>query len=167
MSSNAGWMRAIQRPSNTSISSRRRLLPLLCGRSLIYGSAARPLNIALTLLHSFIAFISGAFAAVLVLVSVIDPVFLHFEITPDRSVLFYLGLFTSILAISRGMVPATNQIFDPELLLTEVVGYVHYMPESWEGRLHSHQVGCSGIQAPQFALTLCCRSTLNSARCSR
>jgi hypothetical protein len=86
---------------------------------------------------------------VLVLLSVIDPVFLHFEITPDRTVLFYLGVFTSILAVSRGMVPATNQVFDPELLLTEVVGYVHYMPESWEDRLHSHQVSISHVP-PEF-----------------
>lgn len=92
-----------------------------------------------SLAFRFVAFISGAFAAVLLLLSVVDPVFLHFEITPDRTVLFYLGVFTSILAVSRGMVPAHNQVFDPELLLTEVVSYVHYMPESWEGKLHSQQ----------------------------
>jgi autophagy-related protein 9 len=118
-----------------------------------YSSPSDRLTIVFTLLNSFVAFISGAFAAVLVLLSVIDPVFLHFEITPDRSVLFYLGVFTSILAISRGMVPATNQVFDPELLLTEVVGYVHYMPETWEGRLHSHQVGFYRTKAFDFALT--------------
>ncbi|KAJ9101819.1 autophagy protein atg9 [Naganishia friedmannii] len=102
----------------------------------------------------FVAFISGAFAAVLLLLSVVDPVFLHFEITPDRTVLFYLGVFTSILAVSRGMVPANNQVFDPELLLTEVVGYVHYMPESWEGKLHSQQVHAEFSKMFQMKLAI-------------
>ncbi|KAJ9113885.1 hypothetical protein QFC19_000079 [Naganishia cerealis] len=102
----------------------------------------------------FVAFISGAFAAVLLLLSVIDPVFLHFEITPDRTVLFYLGVFTSVLAVSRGMVPANNQVFDPELLLTEVVGYVHYMPESWEGKLHSQQVHAEFSKMFQMKLAI-------------
>ncbi|KAJ9122760.1 hypothetical protein QFC24_004190 [Naganishia onofrii] len=102
----------------------------------------------------FVAFISGAFAAVLLLLSVVDPVFLHFEITPDRTVLFYLGVFTSILAVSRGMIPANNQVFDPELLLTEVVGYVHYMPESWEGKLHSQQVHAEFSKMFQMKLAI-------------
>lgn len=141
MSLNVALMRAMLPQSNMSISFQRRSRLSLCGRwepRTIRYCANQDSS-------SFVAFISGAFAAVLVLVSVIDPVFLHFEITPDRTVLFYLGVFTSILAVSRGMVPATNQTFDPEILLTEVVGYVHYMPESWEGRLHSHQVGVSTI----------------------
>ncbi len=88
----------------------------------------------------FVAFVAGAFAAVLGLLSVIDPVFLHFEITPNRTVLFYLGVFTSILAVSRGMVPPSNMVFDPELLMTEVIWYTHYMPDEWQGQLHSKSV---------------------------
>ncbi|KAF9008168.1 APG9-domain-containing protein [Hymenopellis radicata] len=44
-----------------------------------------------------------------------------------RTVLFYLGVFGSILAVARGMVPDDNRVFDPELLMTE----------SWRGELHS------------------------------
>ena len=40
----------------------------------------------------FVSFIAGSFAAVLILASVLDPdIFLHFEITPGRTVLFYIG----------------------------------------------------------------------------
>ena len=86
------------------------------------------------------AFIAGAFAAVLLLLSVIDPVFLHFEITQDRTVLFYLGLFTSVLAVSRGMIPQETRVFSPEELITEVVAHTHYMPDDWSDKLHSQTV---------------------------
>lgn len=87
------------------------------------------------------AFIAGSFAAVLVLASVIDPdLVLHFEITPRRTVLFYLGVFGSILAAVRGMIPEDNRVFDPDLLMTEVLHYTHYMPDEWKGQLHSKRV---------------------------
>ncbi len=97
---------------------------------------------SVALMPRFIAFIAGAFAAVLLLITVIDPVFLHFEITPNRTVLFYLGVFTSVLAVARGMVPQDNTVFEPEVLLKEVVSYTHYMPGDWEGKLHSRMVRC-------------------------
>lgn len=70
-----------------------------------------------------------------------DPdLFVHFEVTPHRTVLFYLGVFGSILAVARGMIPEENMVFDPEMLMTEVVQYTHYMPEEWQGQLHSKKV---------------------------
>lgn len=87
------------------------------------------------------AFIAGSFAAVLLLASVVDPdLFLHFEITPHRTVLFYLTVFGSLLAVARGMIPEENRVFDPELLMSEVVQYTHYMPDEWRGLLHSKKV---------------------------
>lgn len=116
-------------------------------------------------LDRFVSFIAGSFAAVLILASVLDPdIFLHFEITPGRTVLFYIGckshfspssysrtrtyyaafrfgiVFSSAVAITRGMVPDAHQVFDPEMLLREVVRYTHYLPDEWEGQLHSKMV---------------------------
>ena len=89
----------------------------------------------------FIAFIAGSFAAVLLLASVIDPdLFLHFEITPHRTVLFYITVCGSILAVARGMIPEETRVFDPELLMTDVIQYTHYMPDEWKGQLHSKKV---------------------------
>lgn len=91
--------------------------------------------------NRFVAFIAGSFAAVLLVASLIDPdLFLHFEITPHRTVLFYLGVFGSILAIARGMVPEENLVFDPEASLREVVRWTHYLPGEWRGKLHSQMV---------------------------
>ncbi|KAI0958042.1 hypothetical protein AcW1_006235 [Taiwanofungus camphoratus] len=98
-------------------------------------------NEKLTLIIRFVAFIAGSFAAVLLLASVVDlELFLHFEITPHRTVAFYLTVFGTILAAARGMIPEENQVFDPELLMTEVVQYTHYMPNEWRDQLHSKKV---------------------------
>ncbi|MCJ1391968.1 autophagy protein atg9 [Xylographa bjoerkii] len=89
----------------------------------------------------FIAFVTGALASVLALASVIDPdIFLGFEITPERTVLFYLGVFGSIWAVARGVVPEENLVFDPEYALNNVIDYTHYQPNHWKGRLHSDDV---------------------------
>ncbi|THU88587.1 putative transmembrane protein [Dendrothele bispora CBS 962.96] len=93
------------------------------------------------LIMRFIAFISGSFVAVLFLATVWDPdLVVHFEITPHRTILFYLTVFGSILAFARGMIPDENRVFDPEMLMTELITYTHYMPDFWNGQLHSKKV---------------------------
>ena len=94
-----------------------------------------------TQLSRFVAFVAGALASVLALASVIDPeLFLGFEITPERTVLFYLGVFGTVWAIARGAVPEENLVFDPEYALENVVEYTHYLPAQWQGRMHSDEV---------------------------
>ncbi|KAJ7149368.1 putative transmembrane protein [Mycena filopes] len=98
-------------------------------------------NENLTLIMRFVAFVAGSFVAVLFLATVLDPdIFVHFEITPHRTVLFYLGLFGTVLAVARGMIPEENRVFDPELLMTEVITFTHYMPDEWKGELHSKRI---------------------------
>ena len=89
----------------------------------------------------FIAFVTGALASVLALASLVDPEsFLAFEITPERTVLFYLGVFGSIWAVARGNMPEENLVFDPEYALSNVTEYTHYLPSHWKGRLHTNEV---------------------------
>ncbi|EPQ26657.1 uncharacterized protein PFL1_05637 [Pseudozyma flocculosa PF-1] len=89
----------------------------------------------------FVAFIAGSFTAVLLLASVIDPdLFLHFDITPQRNVLFYVGVFGAVLAFARGMIPDEHLVFEPEVLLRAVIHHTHYMAEGWKGRFHSADV---------------------------
>ncbi|KAF8136485.1 putative transmembrane protein [Boletus edulis] len=98
-------------------------------------------NEKIAIIMRFVAFVAGSFAAVLVLVSVLDPeLAIHFEVTPHRTVLFYITVFASILGVARGMIPEENRVFDPELLMTEVIQYTHYMPDEWKGQLHAKQV---------------------------
>lgn len=98
-------------------------------------------NEKIAVIMRFVAFVAGSFAAVLLLATVIDPdVFFHFEISPHRTVAFYLGIFGAILTAARGMIPEDNRVFDPELLMTEVIAYTHYMPDEWKDQLHSKKV---------------------------
>jgi autophagy-related protein 9 len=92
-------------------------------------------------LSRFVAFVAGALASVLAVASVVDPeMFLNFEISKDRSVIFYLGVFGSIWAVARGLLPEENLVYEPEFALQEVIDFTHYKPAHWEGRLHSDDV---------------------------
>jgi len=99
-------------------------------------------KVATDMVAKVVAFMSGSLATVLAVVSVWDPeMFLAFEITPDRTVLFYTALFGSIWAATRGSISADNAVFDPEYALRNVVEYTHYLPDHWRDRgLHSPDV---------------------------
>lgn len=106
-------------------------------------------------LARFVAFITGAVVSILALASVIDPEsFLAFEITPERTVLFYLGIFGTVWAVTRGMVPEENVVFDPEFALNNVVEYTHYLPSHWQGRLHSNEVRAEFSQFYQMKVVI-------------
>ncbi|KAK3320019.1 autophagy protein Apg9-domain-containing protein [Cercophora scortea] len=88
-----------------------------------------------------VAFIAGSLATVLALASVFDPeLFLGFEITHDRTVLFYTAIFGSIWAFAHGSVSEDNTVFDPEYALRNVIEYTHFQPDHWENRLHSFDI---------------------------
>lgn len=88
-----------------------------------------------------IAFVAGALVTVLAIASLIDPeMFLSFEITHDRTALFYIGIFGSVWAFARGSITDDDSVFDPEYALRQVIEYTHYQPDHWQGRLHSFDV---------------------------
>lgn len=88
-----------------------------------------------------VAFISGALSTILAIASVIDSeLFLGFEITPDRTALFYTAVFGGVWAFARGNISAENSVFDPEYAMRNVIQYTHYEPDLWKDRLHSFDV---------------------------
>ncbi|CAK7266215.1 autophagy protein atg9 [Sporothrix epigloea] len=88
-----------------------------------------------------VAFVAGSVMTVLAIASLVDPeLFLGFEITHDRTVLFYVGIFATIWATARGMITEENSVFDPEYALRNVIEYTHYEPDHWKNRLHSYDV---------------------------
>lgn len=52
------------------------------------------------------------------------------------------------------MIPEENRVFDPELLMTEVIQYTHYMPDEWKDQLHSKKVRFASY--PRLTLTIRC-----------
>jgi autophagy-related protein 9 len=92
-------------------------------------------------LSRFVAFIAGALASVLAVASIVDPeLIFSFELSADRTALFYLGVFGSIYAFARGNVPEETLVFEPEFALRQAIKYTHYQPTHWEGKLHSDDV---------------------------
>ncbi len=88
-----------------------------------------------------VTFMSGAITFVLAAVSFLDPeLFLGFEITKDKTALFYIGVFGTIWALARGMISEETMVFNPEFALKGVTDFTHYIPDHWQGRLHSFDV---------------------------
>lgn len=103
-------------------------------------------------------FISGAFLAVLVLMALFfedeEHNFWAFEITENRSTLFYISIFGTLWALTSGLLntsTVTNSaenlntqgvsfFYDPEASLRYVSQFTHYLPSSWNGRLHTAEV---------------------------
>ncbi|KAM0789914.1 hypothetical protein ACM66B_006755 [Microbotryomycetes sp. NB124-2] len=114
------------------------------------------------LVSRFVAFLAGSFAAVLILFSLIDPdAFLHFEVTPGRTVLFYIGIFGTVLAVARGMVPDEHKVVDTEELMRSIVEHTHYLPAEWRGKLHSAEVHASFGQLFQMKVALFVQEVLS------
>lgn len=89
----------------------------------------------------FIAFISGAFAAVLTVATLLDPeLFLGFEVTPGRTAVFWLTIMVGIFGVAHGSLPDETEVHDPVLHLKEMLMYTHYMPAHWRSKLHSNEV---------------------------
>ena len=90
---------------------------------------------------SFVAFVSGAIVSVLAVASLLDPeLFLNFEITHERTVLFYIGILGTLWAFMNGSIPEENAVSNPEYALRNVIEYTRYMPTHWEDKLHSDDV---------------------------
>ncbi|KAF2402268.1 APG9-domain-containing protein [Trichodelitschia bisporula] len=88
----------------------------------------------------FVAFISGALAAVLGVISLLDPeLFLGFEIA-GKTVLFWLGVFGTVYMATRPASLHDEMVLDPEHHLKRVIECTHYYPESWQKRLHTDEV---------------------------
>ncbi|KAK3950212.1 autophagy protein Apg9-domain-containing protein [Pseudoneurospora amorphoporcata] len=102
-----------------------------------------------------VSFIAGSIATILALISVFDPeMFLGFEITHDRTVLFYTAVFGAVWSVARGSVSEDNTVFDPEYALGNVVEYTHYQPEHWKDRWHSADVKAEFEQLYKLKLVI-------------
>lgn len=88
-----------------------------------------------------ISFVLGSITGVLVTLSLLLPdALLYLEITEDRTLLFYLSVLASILAITRSMRSPDALVHEPEVLMRDVIAHTHYCPTRWLSRLHSLEV---------------------------
>lgn len=116
------------------------------------------------LIMKFISFVSGALVTVLILLTVFDPdLSINFEITENKSVLFYIGILGSVWAVSHGSTSeeTQNKIFDPEHSLKTVAEYTHYLPKEWEGRFHTEDVKSEFAELFQLKVALIAKEVLS------
>lgn len=90
---------------------------------------------------SFVAFVTGAFASVLVVFTLLDSeLFLNFEITPGKTAIFWIGILSTVYRVARGSSPQEDQVADPSYYIEHVISHIRYMPDSWKDRLHTDEV---------------------------
>jgi autophagy-related protein 9 len=88
-------------------------------------------NKILITIANFILLISGSLTFVLACLAFIDQeLLITFEITPGIGTLFYIGVFGSIFAIMRGLIPDDTKIYDPIPLIEELKSNLHFHPEN-------------------------------------
>lgn len=109
-------------------------------------------------LMSLVNFVAGAIMAVLVIMGVLfedeEHSFWSFELSENRSTLFYISVFGTIWAVTSNSLntsTVTNSaenlntqgvsfFYDPEASLRYVSQFTHYLPSSWNGKLHTVEV---------------------------
>lgn len=109
----------------------------------------------ISLVAKFISFVSGGFAAVLIIIAFLEESLLegHVRILTiylscfyvflmyicilqifGRNLFWYAAVFGTVTAISRAAVTDDLPVLDPEEAMSLVVQHTHYLPKSWRGK---------------------------------
>lgn len=116
-----------------------------------------PSNFLLINIMYLVNFISGSITAILVIFGLLledeNHNFWSFELTENKSVLFYISIFGTIFAISSNAASSNNvnipsklssnefnDYYDPEASIKYVSQFTHYLPKHWKGKLHTQEV---------------------------
>lgn len=119
-------------------------------------------NTLLSLTLSFIQFVSGSFVAILGILTIFDPDnFLNFEITPDRTVLFYMTVFGTLWAVCHSSINDEYTVLKPEETLEELVSYTHYAPKEWKGKYHTEDIKNEFCRLYNLRITLLLRELVS------
>ncbi|KAK4407217.1 Autophagy-related protein 9 [Sesamum angolense] len=87
----------------------------------------------LTLVAKFISFVSGGFAAVLIIIAFLEESLLEGHIF-GRNLFWYAAVFGTITAISRAAMTDELLVLDPQGAMSQLVQHTHYMPKRWRGK---------------------------------
>ncbi|KAH6766754.1 autophagy 9 [Perilla frutescens var. hirtella] len=93
----------------------------------------------LTIVAKFISFVSGGFAAVLIIIAFLEESLLEGHIF-GRNLFWYAAVFGTITAISRAAMMDEILVLDPQGAMSLVVQHTHYMPKRWRGKENTETV---------------------------
>ncbi|XP_047316037.1 autophagy-related protein 9-like [Impatiens glandulifera] len=86
-----------------------------------------------SIIAKFISFVSGGFAAILIIIAFVEESLLEGHIF-GRNLLWYAAVFGTITAISRAAVTDELLVLDAQTAMSLVVQHSHYMPKRWRGK---------------------------------
>lgn len=86
-----------------------------------------------------VSYIAGAFAAVIILISLIDESLLEGHIG-RHNLIWYTAFFTTALVVSRSLITEEYQVFDPVGVMRQITSHTHYMPKHWRGAENTETV---------------------------
>ncbi|KAG7989546.1 hypothetical protein I3843_03G245500 [Carya illinoinensis] len=93
----------------------------------------------ISIIAKFISFVSGGFAAILIIIAFLEESLLEGHIF-GRNLFWYAAVFGTITAISRAAVTDEVLVLDPEGAMSMVVQHTHYMPKRWRGKENTETV---------------------------
>ncbi|GFP96828.1 autophagy-related protein 9 [Phtheirospermum japonicum] len=93
----------------------------------------------ISIVAKFISFVSGGFAAVLIIIAFLEESLLEGHIF-GRNLLWYAAVFGTITAISRAAMMDELLVFDPQGAMSLVVQHTHFMPKRWRGKENTETV---------------------------
>ncbi|XP_057513286.1 autophagy-related protein 9 isoform X1 [Actinidia eriantha] len=87
----------------------------------------------ITIVAKFISFVSGGFAAILIIIAFLEESLLEGHIF-GRNLFWYAAVFGTITAITRAAVSDELLVLDPQGSMSLVVQHTHHMPKRWRGK---------------------------------
>lgn len=93
----------------------------------------------ITILAKFISFVSGGFAAILIIIAFLEESLLEGHIF-GRTLFWYAAVLGTVTALSRTLVKDELPVRDPQGAMSLVVQHTHYMPKRWRGKENTKSV---------------------------
>lgn len=89
-----------------------------------------------------LAYMTGSVVAVLLLFTLVDESIVLYVKVWDRNLLWYLGVFSALFAMSRTMIPGPEDEARgaQEETMARLAAHTHYFPARWRGRCSSQEV---------------------------
>eukprot|EP00516_Mucochytrium_quahogii_P000446 CAMPEP_0203751134 /NCGR_PEP_ID=MMETSP0098-20131031/5254_1 /ASSEMBLY_ACC=CAM_ASM_000208 /TAXON_ID=96639 /ORGANISM=" , Strain NY0313808BC1" /LENGTH=676 /DNA_ID=CAMNT_0050640721 /DNA_START=169 /DNA_END=2196 /DNA_ORIENTATION=+ len=114
-----------------------------------------------TVIAGGVSFITGAFVAVLMLFTLMDEsIVLHVRLE-GRNLVWYIAVFSGVLAISRAFVPPLEEtIFNPSKAMRRLVAYTHFLPDNWRKQTHTYDVRDEFSDYFQYKIVLLARELM-------
>ena len=103
-------------------------------------------------LSRFMIFIFSAFLIILILTSLLnESVLLKLYITENQTVLWYIGIFGSLITIFKTFI-LKHTIYSPNDCMASIINEVKYLPSSWTINAHKHYIRDEFIKYYQYQL---------------